>query len=77
MTSLRPAVVEIIEPLMVEILRQQSPAQRLGQAFRMWDCAKIMIRGAVRQQRPDWSEDRVLQETARRLSHGATEYVSR
>lgn len=69
--------MEIIEPVMVDILRQKSPAQRLAQAFRMWDCAKIMTRGAIRQQYPDWSEERVFQETARRLSHGATEHVSR
>jgi hypothetical protein len=75
-TPRRP-VVEILDPMVVQILRQKTPAVRLEQAFRMWETARLIVGGGVRQQHPDWSEDEVLREIARRLSHGATESVPR
>lgn len=73
----RQPVVEIIHPLVVESLRRKTPAERLKQAFAMWDFAKTMIRGVLRQEHPDWTEEEILREAARRLSHGATERVGR
>jgi len=35
----RRPVVEIIDPMMVEILQTKTPKQRLTQAFSMWDSA--------------------------------------
>ena len=73
----RQPVVEIIHPLVVDSLRQKTPSERLNQAFGMWDFAKNMIRGVLRQEHPDWTEEQILREAARRLSHGATERVPR
>jgi hypothetical protein len=70
-------VVEIIEPELVRVLRQKTPSERLAQAFRIWESAREIIRASVHQQHPDWNEDRILREVARRLSHGATERVPR
>ncbi len=75
--SQRKPVVEIIEPMMVECLRRMTPAQRLGQAFAMWDTACVIVRGAVRREHPEFGEEEVLREAARRLSHGATENARR
>lgn len=75
--TVRTPVVEILDPMIVEILRNKTPEERLKQAFNMWETACIMIRGAVRQQHPDWNDEQVLREAARRLSHGATERVPR
>jgi hypothetical protein len=69
--------VEIIDPSIVQVLRAKTPAERLAQAFRIWDSARAITRGSVLQQHPDWAEDQILRETARRLSHGATEGVCR
>ena len=49
--------------------------ERLAQAFRMWETACVIVRGAVREQHPEFSELEVLRESARRLSHGATDRV--
>lgn len=73
--SPRRPVVEILDPMIVEILRRKTPAERLAQAFHMWETATLIIRSSVRQQHLDWSEEQILQEAARRLSHGATERV--
>ena len=76
MTAKR-AVVEVLDPALVEIFRNMTPAQRLAQAFRMWETARIVTRASIRQQYPEWSEEQILRESARRLSHGATERVPR
>jgi hypothetical protein len=73
----RAPVVEILDPVMVEILRKKTPAERLSQAFRMWAFARDFIRSVLRQEHPDWTEEQILREAARRLSHGATERVPR
>ena len=75
--TFRQPVVELIDPMVVEILRRKTPAQRLAQAFAMWDTACVVIRGSIRQQHPEWNDEQVLREAARRLSHGATERVPR
>jgi hypothetical protein len=69
--------VEIIDPAMVECLRRLTPAQRLTTAFNMWETARVITGGAVRSQFPQWTEEQVNREVARRLSHGATERVER
>ncbi|MDZ4684436.1 MAG: hypothetical protein SH850_05050 [Planctomycetaceae bacterium] len=73
--SPRRPVVEILDPMVVEILRQKTPAERLAQAFDMWDFAVVMIRSSIRHEHAEWSEAEVLREAARRLSHGATKRV--
>jgi hypothetical protein len=73
----KPPVVEVLDPEIVRVLRDKTPSERLVQAFRIWESARAVVQGGVRQQHPDWNEERILRETARRLSHGATERVPR
>lgn len=62
---------EIIDESMVHILRQKSEVERLRIAGRMWKSARVMLRGAIQSEHPDWNEDQVNHEIARRISHGA------
>lgn len=75
--SARAPVVEMIDPIVVECLKRMTPQERLLQAFRLWETGRVMVRGSVRQEFPEWSEEEVERETARRLSHGATSHVVR
>ena len=43
----RRPVVEILDPLIVQILRRKTPAERLSQAFQMWETARLIVLGAV------------------------------
>ena len=70
-------VVEVLDPEVVRVLREKTASERLVQAFRIWESARAIVQGGVRQQHPDWNEERILRETARRLSRGATERVPR
>jgi hypothetical protein len=62
---------EVMDDLMVEVLRQKTPAERLAISHGMWRFARELLRSALRAQHPDWSEEQICQEMARRLSHGA------
>lgn len=50
----RQPVVELLDPMMVQRLRQQTHEDRLQSAFALWETAKVRIRGTVRQEPPDW-----------------------
>ncbi len=69
MAPKRP-VVEIMDEIMVDVLRKKTPAERLEIASGMWESARVMIGGVLRQEHPEWSEEEVLREIARRISHG-------
>ena len=73
----RRPVVELLDPLVAEILRKKTPAERLQLAADMWNFAVTMVRGTLRQQHPDWTDDQIQRESANRLSHGATERARR
>lgn len=64
----RKPVVEVMDPMVVEIMRKKTPLERLTIAFEMWDSARAMIQSNLRRQHPDWTEDQVQREIARRMS---------
>jgi hypothetical protein len=63
--------LEVLDDAMAEVLRRKTPAERLGIAFGLWRSARRMLTSMLRSMHPDWSEDQVNREVARRLSHGA------
>jgi hypothetical protein len=63
--------IEVMEPVMVQILRQKTGAERLAIASDMFASARRMLISHLRATHSDWTEQQVLRETARRLSHGA------
>lgn len=68
---LDPGQIEVIDDDMAEIFRQKTPAERLAIVHGMWRSARQMILAILRSEHPDWTEQEILKETARRLSHGA------
>ena len=62
---------EVIDDEMAKVFRAMSGAQRLKIASDMYSSARRMIASHLAAEHPDWDEQRILQETARRLSHGA------
>ena len=63
--------IEVMDDAMADVLRLKSPAERLAIANRMWKSAHRMIGLTLRAANPTWPDERIEQETARRLSHGA------
>jgi hypothetical protein len=58
---------------MAKILRQKSEVERLAIAERMWESARVILRGAIETEHPDWDNNRVNQEIARRISRGVVD----
>lgn len=64
--------IEIIDNTMAKVFRGMTPQQRLAITFKMWNSARIQLTGYLSYIHPDWEEERIKREVARRLSHGAT-----
>jgi Rv0078B-related antitoxin len=62
---------DVVDEQMAIVLRAKSPAQRLAIAHGMWGSTVRTIRAVLRSDHPDWSDEQIRRETARRLSHGA------
>ncbi len=71
----RPPVIEVMDDAMADILREMTEVERLRIAGRMWQSARTMLRGAIRTEHPDWDDNQVSREIAKRISHGAVDHV--
>ncbi len=62
---------EIVSDEVAAVLRQKTGTERLEIASQMFGSARRMLVNYLGAEHPDWDEDRVHKEAARRLSHGA------
>lgn len=63
---------EKLDPAMARVLAAKTGAERLAIAEGLFASAREMLRSHLSSVHPEWSEEEVNAETARRLSHGAT-----
>jgi hypothetical protein len=63
--------IEIIDDRMAELLRAKTEAERFAMVDRSWRFARQLIQSMIIHENPQWSEDQVRREVARRMSHGA------
>ncbi len=61
--------IEVIDPEMAAVLREKSGVERLQIAYGLFDSARRMLTSMLRADHPDWSDERLGQEVARRLAH--------
>ena len=62
---------DVLDDDMARILRGMTGAERLKIANGMFVSARRMLASHLAAEHPDWDQDRIEQETARRISHGA------
>jgi hypothetical protein len=67
----KPLNVEMMDDAMANVLRAKTPAERLAIANGLWRSASRMIEAILRAEQPDWTDDAIRREVARRMSHGA------
>ena len=70
-SAVRTFRFEVVDDEIAAILRRKTEAERLAIAFDMWSFARRTVIEVLRGEHPDWDEQRILREAARRLSHGA------
>jgi hypothetical protein len=62
---------DILDDEMARILRGMTGAERLKIANDMFMSARRMLASHLAAEHPDWDQERIERETARRISHGA------
>ncbi|MCJ7680863.1 MAG: hypothetical protein MUP70_09080 [Candidatus Aminicenantes bacterium] len=70
MMDKRAIRAERLDEEQVRIYRSMTPFERLQKAFSMWRFARDQIFLAVKSIHPDWPEDKIHKEVARRMSCG-------
>ena len=63
--------IEVMDDEMAAVLRGKSGVERLKIASGMYVSARRVILHRLRTEHPEWTEEQVCREAARRLSHGA------
>jgi hypothetical protein len=69
--AIDPRNIEVLDDEMAAVFRAMTGAQRLKIASDMFRSARRMLLSHLAAEHPDWDEERLQRETARRLSHGA------
>jgi hypothetical protein len=64
--------IEVIDNITADIYKQKSPSERLKIAFDLWNSARTQLFHNLRSLRPDWDDEKIRREIAKRISHGAT-----
>jgi hypothetical protein len=62
---------DVVDDEMARILRGMTGAERLRVANSLFVSARRMLASHLAAEHPDWDQDRIELETARRISHGA------
>ncbi|HUU84844.1 MAG TPA: hypothetical protein VM243_15190 [Phycisphaerae bacterium] len=63
--------IEVLSDEMADVFRRKTGAARLQIASRMFASARRMLLSHLSAQHPDWDQQQLNAEAARRLSHGA------
>jgi hypothetical protein len=62
---------EVIDDDMARVIGSKTGFERLKIASDMFERARSMLLAHLRAEHPEWTQDQIARETARRLSHGA------
>lgn len=63
--------IEVVDDIVAGILQRKTPAERIGIGFGLWTSARNMLSAYLRSEHPEWSDEQLQREIARRMSHGA------
>jgi len=62
---------DILDDVMAEVLRGKEPAEKLAIASKLWIFARDLLAENLRREHPEWDEEMIRSQVARRLSHGS------
>ncbi|OYV96623.1 MAG: hypothetical protein B7Z73_00365 [Planctomycetia bacterium 21-64-5] len=71
MQPIDPSRIEVPDPAIVEILKTKTPAERLAMVFAANRTMRLRIEGYLRTYHPDWSDEEIQREIARRMLGGS------
>ena len=65
-----PSQIEVVDEATAEILRKNTPAERVAMTCDAHRTAKLLLTAQVQRRSPDWDESMVREEVHRRLMYG-------
>lgn len=72
MPAIDPRNIEVMDPAQAAILREKSMAERVAMIGAANRTARALVAAGIRVTHPDWSDEQVQAEVARRMAGGAT-----
>lgn len=60
--------IELLDAALVEVLRGKTPVERVAMIFAANRTMRLRLEGHLRSRHPEWDDQTVLQEIARRMS---------
>jgi len=67
-----PRRIEILDEAVVEVLRRKTPAERVALGLEAERTMRLMLKTHLRSEHPDWNDEQIAQEIARRRRLGST-----
>jgi hypothetical protein len=67
-----PRRIEVIDDATAAMFRAMTPAQRVAATAQAHRTARALVAAGVRHQHPDWTDEQIAREVARRMRGGAT-----
>ncbi len=67
-----PKRIEVVDPEIAAILRKKPPAERIAMIFAANRTMRLVIEGRLRTDHPDWNDEQIQSEIARRFTRGTT-----
>ena len=64
--------IEVVDEIMVPILRAKTPSERLDMIWNMYRFGRQLAEAGIRYCHPDWDDQQVASERVRRFAHGRT-----
>jgi len=71
MWRLDPGQIEVVDDQVAAALKRKTPAERLAMVFEANRTMRALIAGHLHSTHPEWDEDQVQAEVARRMLHGS------
>ena len=68
---LDPGQIEVVDESVARVLRGKQTWERAEMVFAAYRTGRLVMEASVRRQHPDWADDAVTLEVARRMSDGA------
>jgi hypothetical protein len=69
--TIDPRRIELLDPIVKKVLQAKTPEERLHMAFECNRTARKFMAAGLRSQYPDWTDEQIQAEIARRMAGGA------
>ena len=64
--------IEVVDPFVAKCLRERTFAERMEMVFEANRTMRLLIAGRLKTDHPEWNDEQIQAEVARRMLHGAT-----